>query len=66
MSGQKCQCMHHSLVPLYVVLIGALFLLEQFTVFTHEFVSMAWPILVILAGLTKMCSRSCKCCSKMH
>jgi energy-coupling factor transporter transmembrane protein EcfT len=58
----KCNCMHHKVVPLVIVLIGLAFLLQAFNVLTPMFVAIAWPVLVIIAGLTKLGGRSCKCC----
>ena len=65
MKGEKCYCPHHKVVPIFVVLLGLLFLLNAFNVFNPMFVSVAWPILVIAAGLTKMFEHKCTCCRRM-
>jgi len=62
MEGKKCGCMHHSMIPLFIVAFGLLFLLGQIGVFTQGFVGLAWPVLVILGGAMKMMSKKCKCC----
>lgn len=54
--------MHHSMLPMIVVAFGALFLLGQMGIFTEGFVSVGWPILVILGGAMKLMGKNCKCC----
>ncbi len=61
MSGGMCSCPHHKMVPLFIVLIGLIFLLEAMGTVTMAFANMAWPILVILIGLMKMTRGMCKC-----
>ncbi len=61
--GKTCNCPHHSVVPLLIALIGADLLLGATNVLTVAFVSVSWPILLILIGLMKMTGRKCKCCS---
>ncbi len=58
---QKCGCPHHKVLPIFVVLLGLLFLLRALGVVTMHFVDVGWPILVIAAGLTKMFSHKCRC-----
>lgn len=58
--GGCCKCMHHSVAPIAVMLIGVAFLLQAFGVLQSNIVSMAWPVLLIVAASTKMC----KCCGK--
>lgn len=64
MAGPACKCVHHQMVPLFIVLIGLTFLLQAFGVLSDYFVSLAWPILLILIGLQKMFGRMCKCCPR--
>lgn len=61
--GSGCKCPHHKMMPLLVVLFGVLFLLHNWGMFSDGFVAIAWPSIVILAGLKKMFSGMCKCCS---
>ena len=60
--GMTCSCTHHYTVPTLVVLFGLIFLLKALNVVTAELIDLAWPVLVIAAGLLKMKSRMCKCC----
>ena len=61
--GQKCcGCPHHKVVPVLVVLFGLTFLLGNLNVLTQQFVGIAWPIIVGIAGLTKLGGGKCKCC----
>lgn len=58
-----CKCPHHIAVPLSIALIGLAFLLEQLGWVSSGFVSLAWPILLIIIGLTKLGKSYCNCCS---
>ncbi len=60
--GGKCGCMHHKMTSIFAVLFGLTFLLGTMSVISDMAVSYIWPIIVILAGLTKMSSNRCKCC----
>lgn len=62
MEGKVCNCPHHKVVPGLVALIGLAFLLQALNVLSASFVALAWPILLILIGVKKMCSGMCKCC----
>lgn len=62
--GPKCPCPHHKVVPGLVVLFGLLFLLHAYGTFSNQFVMVAWPVLVIVAGLMKMSTGMCKCCNR--
>ncbi len=63
--GMMCKCPHHKVVPLAVTLIGLAFLLQALGVLTAGFVDVAWPVLLVVAGLTKMSSGMCSC-DKTH
>lgn len=60
---KSCPCPHHKVVPFLIVLIGLTFLLRALDVLSVSFVSVAWPILLILIGLNKLARGMCKCCS---
>jgi hypothetical protein len=60
--GKVCRCPHHKILPWMLILIGLDFLLGATNVLTMEFVSITWPILVIIIGGTKLVR--CNCCSK--
>lgn len=63
--GQKtCNCPHHKMIPLGIVLIGLVFLLGALGVLAMSTVNITWPIIVILIGLQKMMRGMCKCCSR--
>jgi uncharacterized membrane protein len=51
-------------VPGLIVLIGVVFLLGALGVVSAYFVSIAWPILLIIIGIKKMCAGMCGCCQK--
>lgn len=59
---ENCKCPHHKMFPVLIVLFGLLFLLQNYGVFSASFVNVAWPVLVILAGLNKLSKGMCKCC----
>ena len=50
------------LVLILLVLFGLAFLLETLNVLTSDAVSVIWPILVIVAGGSKLGEGRCKCC----
>jgi uncharacterized membrane protein len=47
-----------------IVLIGLSFLLQALGILTVGFVAVAWPILLIIAGLSKLAGRKCECCER--
>ena len=59
---EGCSCPHHKVVPLCITLIGLAALAGQMGWVSAGFVGVAWPILLIIIGLTKM--MHCKCCCK--
>ena len=63
MAGGKCSCPHHKVVPLMITLIGVAFLFQALNVLTMSTVAVLWPILLIIAGGTKLFSGGCKCCT---
>lgn len=62
MGGMVCHCGRRKIMPWLVVLFGLAFLLEAVGTLSAGFVSIAWPILVIIAGLLKL--GACKCYNK--
>ncbi len=62
MDGGMCRCSHHSMIPVFVIAFGALFLLGDLNVLTAGAVNILWPILVIAAGFMKLMGKKCKCC----
>jgi len=57
-----CDCIHHQIIPVLIMVFGGLFLLLRFYIITEELVSLVWPILVIGAGAVKFRERTCRCC----
>ncbi|MBI4137961.1 MAG: hypothetical protein HY472_01790 [Candidatus Sungbacteria bacterium] len=57
-----CGCTHHKVVPWAIILIGLTFLLGAFDVLTQQAVNVVWPILLIIAGGTKLAQHTCACC----
>ena len=60
--GKTCGCTHHKVFPILVVLFGLTFLLGNLNILTQQFVSIAWPVIICLAGLMKLTGGGCKCC----
>ena len=59
---KKCGCMHHKMFFIFALLFGILFLLQAFEVLDERIVAISWPIIIILAALSKMFGGKCKCC----
>ena len=62
-SEKKCGCPCHKMSGIFIVLIGVAFLLGNLGVISAHAVGIAWPVLLILAGLKKTFRGMCKCCS---
>lgn len=63
MGGGHCKCPHHHMKAIWMILFGGLFLLGALGMVSSDVVKMGWPIIVILAGITKITKGMCKCCS---
>lgn len=57
-----CNCPHHKMMSVLVVVFGLLFLLGNLSILSMNTVNIAWPVIVIIAGLHKMSRSMCKCC----
>ena len=59
-----CKCPHHSVMPIFAIAFGAVFLLGYWGILPWMAVNTIWPIVVILGGTMKWMERSqmCKCC----
>ena len=62
MGMRHCNCPHHKMIPLFIFVFGLLFFLNAINVLTGAALTMLWPIVVMLAGLTKLFSSKCGCC----
>ena len=58
--SNKCSCFHHKIVPLGITLIGLVTLLGATGTLSSDTVSITWPIILLVIGLTKLIG--CKCC----
>ncbi|MGE4170027.1 MAG: DUF5668 domain-containing protein [Candidatus Margulisiibacteriota bacterium] len=62
--SSKCSCLCHKTLAVLVILFGAVFLLGHAHVISQHAVDLAWPALIVLAGLKMIFSGICKCCKK--
>ena len=60
----KCSCPCHKMIGVFVVLFGLTFLLKSLDVLSPKAAGIAWPIIVMLAGLKSIFGRNCKCCNE--
>lgn len=59
-----CTCPHHKTGAIIIILLGLTFLLGTMGVLSGVAVSYAWPILVIIFGVTRLIGGSCRCYAK--
>ena len=64
MSKKVCNCPHHKVVPIMIIIIGLVILVGAFSMLTFQWASILIGVALIVIGGTKLGSRSCKCCSK--
>jgi len=57
----KCNCMHHKIMPLMIVLIALTLLAGRLSILSASTVSLLWPVWLLIIGGTKLMSGSCKC-----
>lgn len=65
-TGLKCPCTHHKMVPVYLIVLGLLFLLTALDVISSDVTDVIWPVLLILIGLQKLLQSRCNCCGRME
>lgn len=58
----KCRCPHHKMVPLFIILIGLVFLAKGLGWLAPATADLLWPIGLVLVGLQKILGGLCKCC----
>jgi len=61
---KKCCCPCHKMPGALIILIGIALLLGALGVINGKAEWISISIVVILLGLSKMCSSFCKCCDK--
>jgi hypothetical protein len=59
-----CNCPHHKMGPLLIILLGLLWLLSALNVISINIVSIILPIIVIAIGLMVLFKGECRCCNK--
>lgn len=60
-NAEHCKCSHHKVGAILIIVIGLTFLLGVMNVLSPMVVAYAWPILVIVFGVTRLMGGSCKC-----
>ena len=60
-----CKCSHHNFMPFLVVLFGVTFSMGYWGIIGWDIVSVMWPVIVILLGLSLLVDKlgMCKCAS---
>jgi K+ transporter len=61
-NGAKCSCFYHDAIPVLMIIFALLFFLQAMGLIGEYFVSLAWPVLVAVAGVMKILGRRCNCC----
>ena len=59
--GKKC-CPCKKMLALFLILFGLTFLLREVGGISYHVAAIAWPVIVILAGLQFLLRDMCKCC----
>ena len=61
--GKKgCNCPHHKVMPIGIILIALTFLLGTWGIFNEGTVAVIWPVLLLIIGVTKLMGQKCSCC----
>lgn len=60
--GAVCDCSHHKVIPILIVIVAALFLLKALGILSSGLVDILWPIALGVGGVTKLKENKCKCC----
>ena len=60
--GGVCNCGHHSIIPILVILFATTFLLGYQGLLEAQAVNIIWPILVGIGGVVKVTEDRCDCC----
>jgi len=59
--GKKC-CPCKKMPAVFLILFGLTFLLREVGCISYHAAAIAWPVIVILAGLQFLFRDMCKCC----
>ena len=57
----SCRCPHHKAGSVLIILFGLNFLLATLGYLDASIARLAWPTIIVLYGLVKFISGSCKC-----
>ena len=60
----KCSCPHHSMVPVFIIILGLVLLAHALGFITDELNAVAWPAIIVLIGLQKFFGKWCRCCGR--
>jgi len=60
--GKVCNCPHHKVIPIIVLLIGLVVLLSAFNIWSGQVETILIGVLILIVGFVKLKSASCKCC----
>jgi hypothetical protein len=63
-TAAHCRCVHHKVVAILIILLGLFFLVMNFGLWPDvpSFVIRGgWPTIILLIGVAKLFSGSCKC-----
>jgi len=63
-TGKKCSCLHHEIIPIFLILIGLTFLLNAWAILSDAATAVIWPIILILIGFQKLMGLKCPCCNR--
>ena len=58
MDKMMCKCPHHKMLPTFAFLLGLGYFLQALGYLSAGFMALAWPVLLMLWALSKMC----RCC----
>lgn len=62
--ASSCRCIHHKVVPFLIIILGLELLLQTLGVLPPSMIGYVLPVILILIGLVKLKSGSCKCYEK--
>jgi hypothetical protein len=61
---KTCSCNHHKVLPIFIIIVGFVFLLADLNILTWGAANLIWPIALIVFGFMRLFKGKCKCCQK--
>ena len=61
---KKCCCPCHKMCGVLIILVGIVALLVNLNVISDHAMWISISVIIILAGVSKLCRSCCKCCDK--